>query len=123
MSIDVGKLAKTWRESEWPEGGDCCEVGFLAGYKAAQDQLVDTSKVMDVSSSATLNNWISVKDSLPPPRRVVLYFHELHGPSVGHYNPDYSKPGYKWISEEWVDNKTDRITHWMPLPKPPKGWE
>ena len=99
------ELAEYWMKKAEPCCDECYKDAFLAGYQAAAPQ------------------WISVKDSLPPPRRLVMYFHELHGPSVGHYSPDYPKPGYQWISEKWGDNKTDRITHWMPLPQPPKEEE
>ena len=75
---------------------------WLAGYQTAAPQ------------------WISVKDRLPEARRLVLYLHELHGHSVGYYDPEYPKPNYQWISLEWGDNNNARITHWMPLPSSPE---
>ena len=35
MSIEVEKLAKSFLESELPEGGECCKISFLAGYHTA----------------------------------------------------------------------------------------
>jgi hypothetical protein len=35
MSKIPEEMAKEWLKT-FPEGGDCCEIAFLAGYKAAQ---------------------------------------------------------------------------------------
>jgi hypothetical protein len=105
------QLADVSKVMNSPENPDDC------------DHIVDTSKMVDVNSCSCkgiLNNWISVKDRLPRALELVLYFHELHGPSIGYYDPACPKPGYQWISEECGDNKTDRITHWMPLPSSPE---
>lgn len=62
-------------------------------------------------------NWISVKDRLPEP-----------GTKVWAYQPKYQMP-LKFISETawgpmWSESITSayygRVTHWMPLPEPPK---
>lgn len=86
----------------------------------ACEHILDMEKMVDVNPLNNSNGWISVKDRLPRALELVLYFHELHGPSIGYYDPACPKPGYQWVSEEWGDNKTGRITHWMPLPEPPK---
>lgn len=126
----------------------CSKYSFLAGYKAAQEQykeaietyedvakqmlheairimeptdrLADGSKVMDVSTSATLNNWISVKDRLPEEDVTVLAFIN--------YSVDDAKlerigsaayRGKLWLMGS--DIYSERfVTHWMPLPEPPK---
>ena len=69
---------------------------------------------------ATDNNvgdkWISVKDRLPESRDFVLGYM-----SFGEYRT------LKWKNEthRWegllVDYEMDFVTHWMPLPQPPKG--
>ena len=108
-------------------GREEARLGFLAGYQAAKDQLADTSKVMpdtcehildmskmvDVSSSETLNNssnnsngWISVKDRLPEERKHILWCHEpTQEIAVGYLLRADIKPYF---------------THWMPLPKAPE---
>jgi hypothetical protein len=145
--FDGVEISKNDINIAWYEGYKAAQEHAHAALEEAeakiqelQDQVADVSKVMpdtcehildmgkmvDVnscSSKGILNNWISVKDRLPRALELVLYFHELHGPSIGYYDPACPKPGYQWISEEWGDNKTGRITHWMPLPEPPKEEE
>lgn len=61
--------------------------------------------------------WISVKDGLPKKNTNVLcYFkYEPHSPNVICENVYY---GYGlWMSE------TSKVTHWIPLPNPPKEAE
>ena len=58
--------------------------------------------------------WISVQDRLPKNHTQVLcYFkYEPEGPDIICENT-YHKSG-KWLSDG------DKVTHWMPLPEPPK---
>jgi hypothetical protein len=57
-----------------------CEEHFLAGYKAAQDQLADANKVMpdtcehilDMEKMVDVNGWISVHNRLPDHEREVF---------------------------------------------------
>ena len=66
-----------------------------------------------------MNQWISVNDRLPKHRGDVLIFYDKHG---GEY-------GIGWFSCEnhdpyWVMGGAMlpyNVTHWMPLPEPPKG--
>lgn len=73
------------------------EEAFSAGYEAAQPQ------------------WISVKDRLPDEDEVVLVHAECNSTilpkiiELGHWDTLVCKIGMKFI------------THWMPLPPPPKG--
>ena len=39
MSIDIEQLAKEWIKQSFPEGGDCCEIAFLAGYEACRNHI------------------------------------------------------------------------------------
>lgn len=89
--------------------------GFLAGYKAAQQ-------------------WISVKDKNPLAKTMVLVCHKNFGVQMGYLDENSVKPCRNhWVvyvreHEEWTGNnipKTGKyeyvnITHWQPLPEPPK---
>lgn len=70
-----------------------------------------------------VNSWISVEDRLPEDGQQVLTFFEITGVEIAKYqnlkgtkdeifghNCFYNGKGYL----------TDDVTHWMPLPKPPK---
>jgi hypothetical protein len=123
--------------------------GFLAGYKAAQehahaaleeaevriqelqDQLagvskvmpdtcehiVDVSKMVDVSSSATLNNWISVRTRLPDRNTNVLAWIKC---GTSEYVFIETASGDPSECSGWKHYNKDQVTHWMPLPEPPK---
>lgn len=68
--------------------------GFLAGYQAAAPQ------------------WISVKDRLPEDISEVLIAFG-GGVSIACYGGDWRHPVYPMLP-------LLSVTHWMPLPKPPK---
>lgn len=61
------------------------------------------------------NGWISVKERLPEPIVDVLALHR----------DDMTGEPYiciEWVDheKEWIFNHRGPVTHWMPLPKPPK---
>lgn len=93
------------------------KIAFLAGYKAAQDQVADVSKVMP--------QWISVKDRLP-------VFRQYNQNDESGYTEDVLMC-FVWgririNNFEKVDgivttgygNNLNEVTHWMPLPALPK---
>lgn len=74
-----------------------------------------------------MEKWISVKDMLPEIAKQVSIVLEMDGNS----RAAKSYPGFRanggWYvltvpDKSWVPNedKHYRITHWMPLPEPPK---
>jgi hypothetical protein len=119
------------------------DKAWQEGYKAAQEEadtcehILDMSKMVDVSSSETLNNWISVKDRLPEDGTGWL---TVYGsiPNLRFFvGPGY----YDYAKKEWLSRflnyraRTDaanlvtdqieylpfeQVTHWMPLPAAPK---
>jgi hypothetical protein len=75
---------------------------FKSGYQAAQQ-------------------WISVKDRLPPPQTEVLWWNKTAhqaGVSSWEYMPHCNDTMIYWGDAGNVSIKN--FTHWMPLPKPPE---
>ena len=66
------------------------------------------------------NEWVSVEERLPNDKQIVL-FHQKDGFI---YCAEYFE-GNKILSSAWfIDNDSwdaEEVTHWMPLPAPPKG--
>jgi hypothetical protein len=144
MSKTLEEMAEQYTKDWWgnlPEAEGMrksARENFLAGYKAAQehahaaleeaeakiqelqDQLADVSKVMpdtcdhilDMEKMVDVNGWISVKDRLPKHGVGVLVSSGGPGCTTASY---FEGSGfYNGHLEDVV------ITHWMPLPEPPK---
>ena len=81
-----------------------------------------------ISNGVTVQKWISVKDRLPDNKeydwvlaQVVENNGFMHIPTVMEYRQsknDWFEETYGWLSEH---NGLFTVTHWMPLPEPPKG--
>lgn len=105
------ELAKKYADKHALTGTGTIEKKcFLAGYQAAKE----------INSSNNSNGWISVKDGVPERRKGVLFLHRSYGHNIGFYDLECRKPGYEWFSMEWTDVPSAGVTHWMPLPQPPK---
>ena len=83
----------------------------------------------------TVQEWISVKDRLPDEDGKYLVFEQSGGRTntsilrfakdarkVDRYdfNGRWKNAWYEYDSE-WGHYTVDSVTHWMPLPQPPKG--
>ena len=81
-----------------------------------------------IANGVTVQEWISVKDRLPDNKeydwvlaQVVEDNGFMHIPTVKEYRQsknDWFEETYGWLSEH---NGAFTVTHWMPLPEPPKG--
>ena len=62
-------------------------------------------------------DWIGIKDEKPEPGRKVLlytrYGYQAIGSRSRSFNDEYNLVGHPYM-------RTQEITHWMPLPEPPK---
>ena len=69
-----------------------------------------------IAHGVTVQEWISVKDRLPEVgKKVLVYCKENKNDyEIGAYSDTYR--GF-FVRQTWYEN----ITHWMPLPQPPKG--
>ena len=89
----------------------------------------NTTQVADhlIAHGVTVQEWISVKDRLPDNKehdwvlaQVVEDNGYMHIPKVMEYRQlrnDWFEETYGWLSEH---NGLFSVTHWMPLPNPPK---
>lgn len=99
--------------------GGHLSIAFLAGYKAAKDEILSKGMqgyITEIRNDAWCtamqlgqqSQWISVKDRLPDNALEVIAI------SNGKSTAFLHKLAYcRWIIGETV-------THWMPLPKPPE---
>ncbi len=80
--------------------GDSCHDGILA------DHLI--------ANGVTIQQWIPVTEMLPENLENVLV--RTWGVMIGWYDCEC----LRWRSDYFTFNKNE-VTHWMPLPEPPKG--
>ena len=66
-----------------------------------------------ISNGVTVQEWISVKDRLPDDDEVVIICTDKNFVYAGELIGD------TWFLDN--DSWTATVTHWMPLPEPPKG--
>ena len=78
-----------------------------------------------IANGVTVQEWISVDDRLPKNDVMVIGYTPCDGfMFVGYY---HEEPKYDWkvwrIVTAMRSTKvmTKKVTHWMPLPQPPKG--
>ena len=83
-------------------------------YPSEREELADGL----IANGVTVQEWISVEDRLPEPWEQVLIYSRHDFCESAFY---IGVPG-KWCStwnHEMLD--ADSVTHWMPMPNPPKG--
>jgi hypothetical protein len=88
------------------------EDGHLSGYI---EEYIDYAPTLDLAPK-----WISVNGRLPADSKKILV---VNGHGYISISALWRKDGSKWT---WIDsaghfNHVNDITHWMPLPEPPKG--
>ena len=87
-------------------------------------ELVDpTEAVADylLDSDVTVQEWISVEDRLPEPFVSVLACIPSEEP-LPTVHESYIADHGAWVCILTAERyKTGEVTHWMPLPEPPKG--
>ena len=93
-------------------------IDLLTGYSI--DTKPDVEYVADnlISNGVTVHEWISVKERLPQ-EKVDCIVHYKHAYCD---NDDYWAIGMCFYDgEKFQLNPAYKVTHWMPLPEPPKG--
>ena len=121
--VDLLDEAEEWAEHKCDEL-DCekCPAGKMKG-NCVQLLMVDRL----IAHGVTVQEWISVKDRLPDNKendwvlaQVVEDNGFMHIPKVMEYRQqrnDWYEETFGWLSEH---NGAFTVTHWMPLPQPPK---
>ena len=80
-----------------------------------------------IDNGVTVQEWISVKDKLPPHNHDVLVYRPDMAMKIlvdnyyGYYGEDDAEWHEGWAKYGKDIHNNPLITHWMPLPQPPKG--
>lgn len=78
-----------------------------------------------IANGVTVQEWISVKDRLPDTAERVLvcktWLGRVYKPEYGYYQDFPNQKGCWYVLTEFGYYPQREVTHWMPLPQPPKG--
>lgn len=110
--IIIDKAIKALREIE--------PINFTVGSRADLYKFAwDAGRAVGLKEAQP--KWISVEDRLPEPFVSVLVYmpEELPCPPV---HEGYRTRDGRWYSAYFIRD-LDQVTHWMPLPQPPKEEE
>ena len=101
-----------------------------------KDLIIQDLRRENAELRARVQEWISVKDRLPEEDGTYLtalnhHFGAHQGVSIRKFAKDgetvdeYELAGQKYVwyfyDSEYGYVQTDSVTHWMPIPQPPKG--
>ncbi len=123
------ELAEEYCKKYWDAHPETFVDGYNAGYKAAQEHADSCEHILDMSKMVDVNGWVSVKDRLPNANQgwVTVYganwgFRWMVQPGF------YDVETKEWLSR-FIKNDEEEycaleaVTHWQPLPEPPKEEE
>lgn len=91
-----------------------CHVDYLDDAKLYTDYDTMAQKLIS-RGYRRQSGWVSVNDKLPQNNEWCLLFHDNGQIMIGWYNSIH-----KTFIEGCVESPNE-VTHWMPLPEPPKG--
>ena len=83
------------------------------------DRYVDfeLAEAEELRKAREAQRWIPVTERLPEEFSSVIVYRKTKTYSMLHYS---SALGFHFYDSEWGDVTVDNVTHWMPLPEPPK---
>lgn len=86
------------------------------GYTIAADE----AHVFPASDVQTVNQWISCQDKMPEEYKTVLVYEKDYGVMIGELEKKFFDTQYFIARKSGLILRTTEVTHWQPLPAPPK---
>lgn len=74
-----------------------------------------------VVEAPPVNQWISCQDKMPEEYKTVLVYEKDYGVMIGELEKKFFDTQYFITRKSGMILRTTEVTHWQPLPEPPKG--
>ena len=97
----------------------------------SREDAADCIRYMDAADVVTVQEWISVKDRLPDKTgRYLVLKNRIAPDCLGGNRTDivilrfFVDKGFRMPTHipDWINEEiNEEVTHWMPIPEPPKG--
>ncbi|EEI8283837.1 DUF551 domain-containing protein [Salmonella enterica subsp. enterica serovar 4,[5],12:i:-] len=115
----------------WPEDGELSELTWCSHNQHHDDTLYVRADLVNGNSPVTPDGWISCSERMPEMGERQCYvlaadFKNNYPPNipntqVGVYGDWFNDGNPTWDDGDGEDLYLKEVTHWMPLPEPPKG--
>lgn len=112
--LSAEELVKTLRLCCGASCRGCALFEFVDCGSAAKQQSADMLEKLAAEKDAKKSEWVSVKDRLPDSNNVVLAC--IDDGQCKIVRSAYVSSYGEW---KWLD-ASQKVTHWMPMPDPPK---
>ena len=96
-------------------------VLYYGKFTAINEAIIDIKRDVPTLDYVPKQQWISVKDRLPTDPRFVLVY--VKHPAQSTYPAWSCIMTDMFLGDRWAENADEEVhevTHWMPLPEPPK---
>ncbi|HCO6917564.1 TPA: DUF551 domain-containing protein [Escherichia coli] len=114
----------------WPEDGELSELTWCSHNQHHDDTLYVRADLVNGNSPVTLDDWISCSERMPEMGERQCYvlaadFKNNYPPNipntqVGVYGDWFNDGNPTWDDGDGEDLYLKEVTHWMPLPEPPR---
>lgn len=92
----------------------------MSNYAGMTFEEAQAQEKKDYCFTGERSPWISVIDKLPLYKQCVLVYLDNEIITEAVYRGEYDKGGHVFRIQLIHVDTTERVTHWMPLPEPPK---
>lgn len=82
--------------------------------------IIDGEMLADVQP---VDRWISCKDKMPEEYKTVLVYEKDYGVMIGELEKKFFDTQFFIARKSGMILRTTEVTHWQPLPEPPKDGE
>ena len=129
MLVDIGEVRKhikpkadstlrNMRKDDLIEYIRCLENNYNVAVSFNENQ---AKYIESLDVSPVVHEWISVEDRLPQDREWVLVWHTGYKTPKKAFHKDDLDPYLPIFRLDGDNGLKGDVTHWMPLPQPPKG--